>query len=197
MTAPTITLPTGCKPWEACSEDQTRPVICHGYLRERDGAWWLLTTDSYIACALKVETTGDVREGWVSRNAMEAMHKAYPVRQGEQVSETAWKIRTNEGHQTFDLAPIDAPKGYPDMAILGMWEYEPGDALDAIGLDPRFLSRLVQALGFDNGLLGGVELRFTGNPARGSAECPIRVTGGVHFPERIGLQMPVRLDVLR
>lgn len=191
--SPTIALPNGCEPWKACSDDHSRPVICHGYLRQHDGAWWLLTTDSYIACALKVRTSGDVREGFVPREAMEAMAEVRPVPQAEQINDRAWKVSVGDGHATFDLSSLVAPKGYPDLAKLGMWDYEPGAPLGAIGLDPRLTVRLSQALGFESPLRG-IALEFTSYKGKPPTESAIRVTGGAHFRDRIGLQMPVSLD---
>lgn len=186
----TILLPDGCKPHKATGRDTTRPALCHGYLRQRDGDWWLLTTDSYIACALKVQVTGGVQEGWVPRSVLKLMAKEPQfIFRPEQISTTAWKVTTAEGHATIE---IDAPsKEYVDLEGCGMWRATPGHPLTSIGLDPRLLLRLTKALGMP---CRGVQLRFTTHKLKATGVSPIQVTGGAHFPDRIGLQMPIRMD---
>lgn len=192
--AASIIIPSGCKPWKACSKDETRPVLCHAYLRERDDGWWLLATDSYIAMALKVEPRGDLAEGWVPRRALKAIAAN---RLTEQVDAMSWKVTTNTGHEVIRVPQlIGDTTTFPDLAKFGMWEYEPGEPATAIGMNPRLAWRLYQALGFA-GTLGGAKLERTTYEAKTSGESPFRVTGGVHFPDRIGLLMPVRLDAVK
>jgi hypothetical protein len=179
----TILLPDGCRPHKATSRDAARPALCHGYLRQRGEEWWLLTTDSYIACALKVTVTGDVQEGWVPRSVLKRIARDPFFSRPEQVGPAAWKVTTGEGRSTIEITP---PKRFPDLEKIGVWDTSPGGPLTRIGLDPRLLQRLTWALGL---FTRGVQLEFTSG-----AESPIRVTGGIHFPDRIGLQMPLRLD---
>lgn len=186
-----IIIPAGCKPWKACSTDETRPVLCHAYLREREDGWWLLATNSYIAMALKIEPLGDLAEGWVPHRALKAIAAG---RMTEQVDTMSWKVTTNTGHEVIRVpGVIGEATTFPDLAAFGMWEYEPGEPAAAIGMNPRLAWRLHQALGFA-GTVKGVKLERTTYKAKASDESPFRVTAGVHFPDRIGLLMPCRLD---
>ena len=185
-----IIIPAGSKPWKACSQDETRPVLCHAYLRKRDDGWWLLATDAYIAIALKVEPIGDLVEGWVPRRALKALAAN---RLAEQVDAMSWKITTNTGHEVIRVPGlIGDTTTFPDLAAAGMWEYEPGEPAAAVGLNPRLLWRVHQACGLAGS--EGVKLERTTYKDKDAAESPFRVTFGVHSPDRIGLLMPVRLD---
>jgi hypothetical protein len=182
-----IIIPDGCKPWKACSGDETRPTLCHAYLREREDGWWLLATDSYIAAALKVEPVGDLAEGWVPRRALKAIAAN---RLTEQVDAMSWKVTTNTGHEVIRVPQlIGDSTAFPSLAAFGVWEYEPGEPAAAIGMNPRLAWRLHRALGFVN----GVKLERTTFNRKDAGESPFRVTAA-HFPDRIGLLMPVRLD---
>jgi hypothetical protein len=163
MTAPDslaarIIIPAGCKPWKACSQDETRPALCNAYLRERDDGWWLLATDAYIAAALRVEPVGDLAEGWVPRRALKALAANRPT---EQVDTMQWKVTTNTGDEVIRVPGLIGEKTtFPGLAAFGMWEYEPGDPAAAIGLNPHLLWRLYQALGLTG---QGVKLERTVN----------------------------------
>lgn len=177
---PTIYLPSGCKPSKAASRDELRPALTHAYLTRRGDDWWVCTTDSYIAAAIMVHASGDVQEGWIPRAALRLMerHEA----SGEQISTTAWKVRVGRTTHTVEIAD---PGKAPDLAVLGMWDPKPGSPLPHIGMDPALTVRLQKAL---NGGLRGLKVEFA------TERSAMRVTGGVHFSDRRGLQMPVRLD---
>lgn len=187
---PEIYLPTDCQPVKATSRDSYRPALRHAYLRRRDDGWWLLATDSYIALAINVQTAGEIVEGWVPRAVLKHMH-GRGIYSAEQLSATAWKLVDGGTTMTFD---VRAPTlDFPDLSKLGLWEYEAALGVSEIGMDPALTLRLSEGLGLK---YVGVRLEFTTVDIKGAQVSPMRVTGGIHhFPERVGLQMPVKLDV--
>ncbi len=191
MPEPSIVIPTGARPSKACSRDTTRPVICHGYLRRRADGLWLLSTDSYIACALKVH--GEAEEGFVPFGALRLLQRGY---QGEQVSESMWTVRTDRGHITFDVGEsLGKTNPFPDFEKLGVWEGEAADPVAELGVNAHMTRRLAQALGIGENDGCRYEMRKVPLMSPGAVGIPamLRVTGGHRYPDRIGLQMPVRL----
>ncbi len=182
----TLELPAGCKPSKACSTDETRPTLCHGYLVKRDDGVWLCATDSYIAVALRVAgPSSDLTEGWVPITVLRHLEEQdYPAK-AEQISTTAWRFSVDDVTVTHDLDKL--PGSYPpNIANIGMWDDEPGIALDSICLAPGLTARIGEALGA--GHMGGLRYTFT------------RPLGAVRLrdPRDLGrraLQMPVRLEV--
>lgn len=169
----TIILPLDVKPWKACGEAHW-PHIHHGWLHRRDDGLWLVTTDSFIACAIRVE--GDAEEGWVNHGAMRWLAKG---RAGVQVGETRWQFE-RDGFRVFDVGDLEP---FPMDALGGLWDTDDGAKCSVIGLDPRRLSTLAKALGAGDRL----QVELTGPRAA------IRVT----VPGRlghIGVLMPVVLD---
>lgn len=183
---PTFTLPRGARPWKAASKDETRPILCHGWLRERDDGWWLLTTDSYIACAVKVQTTGEIVEGQVPRAVLKLMRRGSAA---TQLADRAWRVRYDGCEWTLRLP--DDPATYPDLAALGMWDDSDGAQTDTIGLYPRLSRRLQAAMGSHE---TGVCFRFTAGPKDDPRTSVVRVCPTGEFGDRRGLQMPVRLS---
>lgn len=184
---PTFTLPHGARPWKAASKDETRPVLCHGWLRERNDGWWLLTTDSYIACAVKVQTTGEIMEGQVPRAVLKLMHKGGDL--AAQLPDRAWRVRYDGCEWTLRLP--DAPPKFPNLAALGMWDDPDGGSTDTIGLDSRLSCRLQQAMGSHE---TGLCLRFTAGPNGDPKTSVVCVCPTGEPGDRRGLQMPVRLS---
>lgn len=184
---PTFTLPRGARPWKAASKDETRPILRHGWLREREDGWWLLTTDSSIACAVKVQTTGELVEGQVPRAVLKLMHKGGSA--AVQLPDRAWRVPYDGADWTLRLR--DAPAKYPDFANLGMWDDPVDGSTDTIGLDPRLSRRLQEAMGSHE---TGVCLRFTAGPKKDPRLSVIRVHPTCPPGDRRGLQMPVRLS---
>jgi hypothetical protein len=179
-----IALPGGCKPSMACSTDETRPRITHGYLRRRDDELWLYATDSFIAVGLKVE--GNATEGWVPRPALEALERGAMC---EQITPTAWRVREQHAVVTYDIGEAVVPndKGramFPPMDSFLHDEREPSE-VSTVAFDPALTVRLAEALGARR----GVSFHFgSGQPVRVSAN-------GRSVAERIGVQMPVRADL--
>lgn len=188
-TAPgTITIPAHCKPSKAVSPERTRPVICHAYLRRRDGDLWLCATDSYIAVAVKV--TGDAQEGFVPVGALRLMERG---QKAEQVSKTAWKVWTNEGTVVFDIADkVDGAVAYPDFDKLNVFDGPEADKAPlspngkfAIGIDHELIKRVGDSIGGKRGL----RFEFTG-PLRAVRLVPLQAG-----TDRVGLCMPIRLEI--
>lgn len=180
--AGTLTLPNRCKPSKACSTDWTRPNLCHAYLRDRgkDGTW-LCATDSYIATAIKVDGHGLV-EGWIPIGALRLMERG---KNGTQISDAAWRVETSEGVVTYDITADVQGSKYPDFDSLGLWDKRKQGAIGEIGMSPRLMAKIGDALGADN---YGCRFEFTTDLKS------IRVTP-LNGEDRIGLQMPVRLRV--
>lgn len=180
-----IALPGGgCKPSMACSTDETRPRIAHGYLRRRDDELWLYATDSYIAVGLKVD--GNATEGWVPRPVLEALERGDGC---EQLSLTAWRVRTHGAVVTYDIAAAvnpDSPGRFPTMDSFLHEEREPSE-VSMVALDPALTVRLAEALGA-RAPGQGVCLHFgSGNPFRVSVV-------GRDMSDRVGVQVPVRAE---
>lgn len=194
MAAPTIVIPNGARPSKACSRDTTRPLLCHAYLKRREDGLWLLATDAYIACALKVTGEPEADEGFVPFGALKLMQRGYS---GEQVSDSAWLVRTDRHTVTFDVGrTVDSSKPFPDFDKLGVWGGEPADPVASIGMNAHMTRRLVQALGVGENSGCRYEMRVcpaTTSPASEDIPAMLRVTGGYRYPDRIGVQMPVRL----
>jgi hypothetical protein len=171
-----ITIPKGCKPSKACSTDRTRSILCHAYLRRHDEVLYLCMTDSYVAVALRVD--GDAEEGYVPIGALRLMEAG---KVAEQVSETAWRVITNEGLLTFDCGEMGK---FPDFASLGVWDKPDKGAVDAIGMNTSLMHKIGQALG----ARGGCRMQFIA-PLR-----PIYVTP-LGFDVGVALQMPIRIEV--
>ncbi len=195
QTQATIILPPGVRPAKACSRDTSRPILCHAYLREREDGWWLLATDAYIAVAIKVQTQGEIVEGYVPFDTL--AHMRWGERVVEQLSPTAWRAFTDRGTATHDVGELVATvkKPYPDFEKLGMWEGEPAEPQAELGLNARMTRRLVKALGIAKHHGCRYDLRKPPywSHAESAPEAMIRVTGGHRYPDRVGLQMPVRL----
>ena len=172
----TITIPTRCKPSKACSTDRTRPTLCHAALQRHDGSLWICATDNYIAVAVKVE--GDADEGRVPIGALRLMERGLPA---VQVSETAWKVQTNDGAVTFDCGDI---RNFPDFKGLGVWDKPEGAGVEAIGIHPVLMARIGLALGARN----GCRMQFVA-PLR-----PIWVTPLSLGHDGVAIQMPIRLN---
>lgn len=166
----------GPKPSAACSDDDTRPSLMHGYLRRRDDGLWLYVTTSYIAVGLRV--SGEADEGWVPRRVLEAMEEGEQV---EQISATAWRVPSDHGRITHDVALHVHAAKFPHLDTF-LHDDLTFEALEGIALDPKWLSRVNDALGYPP---MGTSLRFTG------AHRLIRVqkTGQT---DRVGVLMPLR-----
>lgn len=194
MAAPTIVIPAGARPSKACSRDTTRPVICHAYLKRRDDGLWLLATDSYIACALKVTAQPEAEEGFVPFGALKLMQRGH---RGEQVSDMEWRVRTDLGMVTFDIdLVLSNAKPFPDFYKLGVWGGEAAGPVTTVGMNAHLTRRLAQALGIDENNGCRYDMRaipMTAPPSSGDLPAMLRVTGGYRYPGRIGVQMPVRL----
>lgn len=188
-----IVIPGKCKPSQGASDDRTRPILTHAYLRRHDGDLWLCTTDSYIAIALKV--TGDAQEGYIPIGALRLMERG---QKAEQVSTTAWKVWTKEGTVVFDCDDsISGTTAYPDLAKLGIFEQQEKNQHDPIapdkagrwqvGMNPKFMKRIADALGAGD---YGCKFEFVGQlkPIR---VLPLQGSGS----DRIALLMPIRITV--
>ncbi len=173
----TITIPKGCKPSKACGTDRTRSTLCHAALQRHAGSLWICASDSYIAVAVKVE--GDAQEGRIPIGALRLMEQGKP---GVQVSETAWKVLTDDGAVTFDCGPL---ADFPKFEGLGVWDKPSSAGVEAIGMDPALMARIGLALGARN----GCRMQFVG-PLR-----PIWVTPLSLGHDGVALQMPIRLNV--
>lgn len=188
---PMIYLPSNCRPAEACSRDDARPArpaLRHGFLVQRDDGWWLCATDAYIAVAIKVTTTGEgLQEGWVPRQILKLMRTA---QRAEQISTTGWTVNYGPTKTTVEIRDLGT---FPDLAKLGLWGTDEEVPVSHIGFDPGLSLRLQRAM-FSDGLVG-VRLAFTKYKLKDREHSPMRMTGGKHHPDRVGLQMPVRLDV--
>ena len=185
----TITIPRGCRPSMVCDCEGTRPVITHAYLHRREDDLWLLATDSYIACAIRVEED-NARDGWVPIGALRLMEQDEAA---VQVSNTAWSVYTHEGTITFDVAPqLGEDATFPITAVEPLlWGDHTEGPVSDIRLDPALTVRLAEALGANMGCdpdrpSWSVRLEFAG-PLK-----PIRVTAGGDAGGRIGAQMPVK-----
>lgn len=178
-----ITVPPRCKPSKACSTDQTRPILCHAYLRRHEGDLWLCAANSYIAVAIKVG--GEAEEGFVPVGALRLMERGQSA---EQISTTAWRVKTpSDGLVTFDITSRveGASKNYPDFVDLGVWDRKEGSPLAEVGIDPGLMKQIGDAVGAGE---AGCRFEFIG-PLK-----PIRVTP-LNDPDgdRVALQMPIRL----
>lgn len=176
----TIVLPAKCTPSAVCSRDQTRPILCHAYLKQRDDGLWLYATDSFVAIALKVE--GDAEEGYIPRGALKAMENRKLVVQDGPNTWSRTTKRSGATHtQTWsvDLGP------FPDLATLGMFDRDPHDPCpDPVCFDAGLLASVGAALG-NNGLI---------------IDCigplqPIKLAANHHPDERLGILMPIRANV--
>jgi hypothetical protein len=177
-------LPWGCKPWlAACGPEH--PSFHHGYLYRREEGLWLLTTDSFIVCAIKVD--GDAEDGFVHRGVIKALARV----NGEavQLDDGSWRVDLPDGHRVFEL-PLLAGERFPTkvMEDAGLWDPTARDyCAEVVALDPYLTVRLMKAMGLPRTGNGGVRLQLSG------AEKAMRVTH-LSYPDRLGLQMPMRLN---
>jgi hypothetical protein len=179
-----------CRPWAACSNDETRPVLCHPYLRRRNDGLWLLASDSYIAAAIKVNegTEGTVQDGFVPRKVAKLIRRGC---EATQLSPTAWKVIVEPGYHeaTYDVAGlgIGTESKFPDLESIGLWDGPkagaPFDDDIRLKFDPALTQRLNVALG---GMYGrGIEARFYGPLTAIHYQGP--------FGDAFGLQMPMQM----
>lgn len=192
----TIKIPYGCKPSKACSPDPVRPIIRHGYLRQRKDGLWLCATDAYIAVALKVD--GTATEGWVPRDVLALMERVAKHGKAkltfEQISKTSWRVASaDEAVVTvYDVAKelgygrSDTELTFPDLEAmcdgLLFTAAELNGNPGAFGFNPKLLARIGEALG------GPVRAEVTA-PLK-----PLRLTA-IGSEDRVALQMPIRLNI--
>lgn len=174
----TIWLPHGCKPSVALSKDETRPILCHAYLKRRDDGLWLYATDSFIAVALKVE--GDAEEGYLPGGALRVLEHGRPI---EQDAPGKWSRTFKRAGQRQDIAWTVDLGDYPDFDALGVFNTDDRTGpRQPVLLDPVLIKKVGRALG------GSVLFDF-GMPLK-----PVRVRGGnCQNPDgRRALIMPMR-----
>jgi hypothetical protein len=185
----TISIPAGCKP-SVCVSKERRPTIANAYLRRRDDGLWLLATDSYIAVALKVE--GDAQDGHVPVGALRLMERG---KHGEQLSATAWRVRSDEDAvTTFDIAgKVAGDNPYPNLDKVGLWGGDlPGvesvkfNGRVTVGMNAGFMKRIADAFGSGD---TGCRFEMTG-PLAAIRVAPLRTD-----IEAVAIQMPIRLNV--
>lgn len=196
-----IRIPYGCELSAALCDDDSRPILRHAYLTQRDDEWWLNATDSYIAVSVRVRAGEGVREGQVAGDILRTVerdsdpHYCPVIRQ----TDDGWEVASNGSTATYRCA-LPEGKRYPDLARLGMWDpdqlteakrrgipdakHDPGGAV-LVGMDSELLARAASALGAGQ---VGVEVHHPRKPVRLVALA--RMTGDV-LPGRAGLLMPV------
>lgn len=184
----------GCKPSCVVSRDETRPMLCHAYLREHGGAMWLLATDSYRAVALKmgpVTNAPALQEGWVPYSVLKLVQKGHAARQ---VSTFAWSVDRGREVVIHDIEKAVGTyhKDYPDFETLGVWEPK------ELEKDKAFKRATEFAIGFDPSLLIGVQKALGGYRPGCRITCrgpliPMRVDCGQHKDERLAILMPVKV----
>lgn len=181
----TIVLPHGCKPSKAVSTDQTRPILCHAYLRRRKGDLWLEATDSFIAVALRCE--GTAKEGWLPVDVLKLMEREANRKVQRlcftQDDEATWTVTDQSGlYQTVTtyMVPERSRGKWPNLEALGLYD-DPkvAEAVDPFGFNPSLLANVGAALG------GTLRVDFQG-PLKPIA---LRTQSG----DGLALQMPVRL----
>lgn len=183
--AKSIRLPSSkCRPSEATSRDETRPILTHAYLKQRDDGMWLLASDSVIAVAIKVETTGDVEEGYIPRRALRMMERGRYV---VQTAPNAWEHVRGDGERrtwTVDLGP------FPDLSKLFeglLWD---GSALPEVGADGGLV-------GFDPDLAHRATMALGGwsyEPVTAQWYGPVKAIRWSCATDRFALQMPIKLS---
>jgi hypothetical protein len=188
----TFTFPSMCRPWKACSRDETRPALCHPYVYRRGDDLWLCATDTYVAVAVKV-SEGDgapVRDGFVPREVAKLIRRGHKA---EQLSETAWTVTVSSYHEaTYDLAGLLGSKPTPiseKLESVNLWGDTPVastkgfDERITFAFNPTLTEHIHQALGGYGGL-------------RATVVGPL---AAIRYESRYslgrGLQMPIRLDV--
>jgi hypothetical protein len=196
---PTIVMPGKAAPHHAAGSDGTRPTLHHGWLYHRDGAAWLMTSDSFLAAAIEIRASGPLPdEGWVPYDALAHLARkrhAYGVRLGP----FAVKVIDPGSGTTVtydaagDLGPSSnrATASWPVGSVAGYlfdtWGDKTEPLEDRVGFNAGYLTRLSKALGVDGREPFG--MAFYGSPLK-----PIRVMPG-NDETRRGVLMPIRLNV--
>jgi hypothetical protein len=187
----TFTLPSLCRPWKVCSNDETRPALCHPYVYRREDDLWLCATDTYVAVAVKV-SEGDgarVRDGFVPRQVAKLIRRGHKA---EQLSETAWTVVVSPYHEaTYDLAGLLGSKPTPiseKLESVDLWGDTPVASTEGFGerikfgFNPTLTENIHQALGGQGGL-------------RATVVGPLAaIRYEARYSTGVGLQMPIRLD---
>lgn len=186
-------LPKGAKPSKSVSKDQTSPVLTHAELREHDGGWELVMTDSYQLARVKLSVKGEhdgeeLTAGAISTDALKAIEKTGAFYANGTVEPcNPYGVKSGLSFARTDLGKFPSwDQLEPDIA--------PGAF--AIGLDAELLYQLAQSLGAKSSSGARVRITFVTdangqpNPLR-----PMRVEaiGGSALESR-GLLMPIRLD---
>jgi hypothetical protein len=158
-------------------------------LTKRKDGMWLVTTNSYLALAVKVRDQ-DATEGYIPIGALKAMERGQA---GEQLSFTAWRVQTEPyAITTFDIGDVvSGATPFPVESVEGhLWGDVPKSEFNgevAVGLNPDFLKAI--DIAFGHGRYGpSCRLDMTA-PLR-----PIRVTSTRPDIEAVAALMPVRLN---
>lgn len=184
----TFTFPSLCRPWKACSTDETRPAFCHPYLYRRDDGLWLCASDTYIAVAVKVnEGPGaPVQDGFVPRKVAKLVRRGC---EAKQLSATAWSVVVEPPYHeaTYDLAGVlgSKPTSLADkLESVDLWGESSVASSKSFGeritfaFNPTLTEHIHQAL-------GGMSLKATVVGPLAAIRYRARYSMGV------GLQMPI------
>lgn len=174
-----LTIPERCRSRATLSADESRPALCDAMLRERDGQWELLGTDSYICSVVQLEEIKDDQPGPVAgvvpRDALAAL-----------AFFKDWRFRAAEGDikllngATF---PRTEPGKYPNLDKL----WPDAEPIARIGISTELLKRLADSLGSTD-----LELVIT-SPTSPVACRPLDALEAKYVGDRKGLIMPIKV----
>lgn len=192
-----LTLPKNSKPSKSTSGDSYRPVLQCAELREHDGRWELVVTDSFRLAHVRLEVhespdgPQQISAGPISPEALKALEKTGAFYADEYVSPC-----DQSGQQTGQK--FDRPYGQGDFP---QWDNLMPDQQDGpcIGLDAEFLYKLAESLGAklrkDGATTNRVILRFQADSDRRINPLRPMIVTTPTTPDTVGLLMPVRTDV--
>lgn len=146
-----LSVPKGAKPSKVASKNQTRPVLTRGEIVERDGAFFLQTTDSYklaeIPLTVEPGQGNAPVAGPVPAEALKAIDRAGTFTANGDVT-----VTNKDGSATsFSRQGFACEGTYPDTEKL----FPAPEKVTRFGVNAKYLYELAQALGSEL-----VELEF-------------------------------------
>jgi hypothetical protein len=178
-----IDLPRLAKPSKALGSDRTRKALGRAYVVEPNGHRELIASDSYIMARIPV--ADDVPLGNLSGEALKRIEKG----ERHEVHDDGIEFLTKDGV----AVKYPADRGF-SMFEKNVPEFDATDRTIAIGINPKLLASLAEALGAAAGQ--GVRLEIPLDKHGNQELRAMRVTAilGKESPKPSGLIMPIRLD---
>lgn len=174
-----LVIPARCKPRAPLSEDESRPALCEAMLREKDGHWELIGTDSYICSVVQLEEVKDDQPGPVAGVIPRAALDALALFNDWRFYAAESEIKLFNG-ATF---PRTEPSKYPNLDKL----WPDAEPIARIGISTELLKRLADSL-------GSTDLELVVTSPTGPVACrPLNAHEAAYVGDRKGLIMPIRV----